>query len=69
MEGSFAAIFYKFLLLSRAGTPATTSRFWGFGFRAVAGIKPPVTFQAESGGRDHFFYGSAALCTLAGRWI
>jgi len=56
-------------LLRRAGAAAACSRFWRLCFRAVAGIKPAVTLQAEGGGRDQFLYGGFALRALAGRWI
>jgi hypothetical protein len=52
-----------------ASAAGTASRLWCFSLRAVTAIKPAITFQAESGGRDHFFYGSSALRARAGRGI
>jgi hypothetical protein len=56
-------------LARTASASGTGGGFWGLGLGAVAAIKPTVTFQAERGGRYHFFYDGAALWTLADRWI
>ena len=56
-------------LSGAATTPGTAAWFGCFGFGAVAGIEPSVTFQAECAGRNQFLYRGAALRALAGRRV
>jgi hypothetical protein len=60
---------YPMILFSAASTAGTSSRLRRLGFRAVAGVEPAVTFQAESGGRDHLLYNCTALRAFAGRRV
>lgn len=58
---------FNFAELGGAATATgTTARFGRFGFRAIPGIEPAVSLEAESAGRDKLFNCSATLRALAG---
>jgi hypothetical protein len=59
--------FYKRSLTSAATTTRCAgSRLGSFGFRAVAGVEPAISFQTERGSGDHLLDTPAALGALAG---